>query len=86
MLSNRCRRWLSSYKRILVCLDSNHAHDHVLAERQAYAPLASKGSYCVAFDTVVEDMSEEVFPDRTWPPGYNPNAAVWDYLKDSSGI
>jgi len=69
------------YSRVLVYLDSNHTHDHVLAELQAYAPLASKGSYCVVFDTVVEDMPKEMFPDRPWGPGDNPKTAVWEYLK-----
>ena len=71
----------ASYSRVLVCLDSNHTHDHVLAELQAYAPLTSKGSYCVVFDTVVEDMPKEMFPDRPWGPGNNPKTAVWEYLK-----
>lgn len=70
-----------NYQRILVCLDSNHTHDHVLAELQAYAPLTSVGSYCVVFDTIVEDMPKELFPDRPWGPGDNPKTAVWDYLK-----
>lgn len=70
-----------NYSRVLVCLDSNHTHDHVLAELQAYAPLTSKGSYCVVFDTVVEDMPKEMFPDRPWGPGDNPKTAVWEYLK-----
>jgi cephalosporin hydroxylase len=69
------------YKRVLVCLDSNHTHAHVLAELQAYAPLTSVGSYCVVFDTVVEDMSADMFPDRPWGPGDNPKTAVWEYLK-----
>jgi cephalosporin hydroxylase len=69
------------YKRILVCLDSNHAHEHVLAELEAYASLASVGSYCVVFDTIVEDMPKEMFPDRPWGPGNNPKTAVWEYLK-----
>ena len=55
-----------NYKIILVCLDSNHTQDHVLAELEAYAPLVSVGSYCVVFDTVIEDMPKEMFPDRPW--------------------
>jgi len=69
------------YERILVCLDSNHTHAHVLAELQAYAPLTSVGSYCVVFDTIVEDMPAYMFPDRPWGPGDNPKTAVWEYLK-----
>ena len=70
-----------NYQRILVCLDSNHTHDHVLAELQAFAPLTTVGSYCVVFDTIVADMPKELFPDRPWGPGDNPKTAVWDYLK-----
>lgn len=71
----------SGYDRTLVCLDSNHTHEHVLAELEAYAPLTSMGSYCVVFDTVVEDLPKELFPDRPWGPGDNPKTAVWEYLK-----
>jgi cephalosporin hydroxylase len=71
----------SRYSRVLVCLDSNHTHDHVLAELEAYAPLVSIGSYCVVFDTVVEDLPSEMFPDRPWGPGDNPKTAVWSYLE-----
>ena len=71
----------ANYSRILVYLDSNHTHEHVLAELEAYAPLTSKGSYCVVFDTVVEDMPKDMFPDRPWGPGDNPKTAVWEYLK-----
>ncbi len=75
------RAFASNYSRVMVCLDSNHTHDHVLAELNAYAPLTSVGSYCVVFDTVVEDMPKELFPDRPWGPGDNPKTAVWEYLK-----
>ena len=71
----------ADHSRVLVCLDSNHTHDHVLAELQAYAPLTSVGSYCVVFDTIVEDIPAEMFPDRPWGPGNNPKTAVWEYLK-----
>lgn len=68
-------------KRILVCLDSNHTHDHALAELEAYARLTSVGSYCVVFDTLIEDMGEGAYPERSWGPGNNPKTAVWEYLK-----
>jgi cephalosporin hydroxylase len=71
-------------KRILVCLDSNHTHDHVLAELEAYAPLVTVGSYCVVMDTVIEDMPEGCFPDRPWGKGNNPKTSVWEYLKAHS--
>jgi len=68
-------------ERILVILDSNHTHEHVLAELNAYAELTTIGSYCVVFDTVVEDMPADFFPDRPWGPGDNPKTAVWEYVK-----
>ena len=69
-------------QRVLICLDSNHTHEHVLAELKAYAPLTSVNSYCIVFDTVIEDMPAELFPDRPWGPGNNPKTAVWAYLKE----
>ena len=66
---------------ILICLDSNHTHSHVLAELEAYAPLTSVGSYCVVFDTIIEDLPAGIFPDRPWGPGDNPKTAVQQFLK-----
>jgi cephalosporin hydroxylase len=71
----------ANYQRVLVCLDSNHTHEHVLEELRAYAPLVSNGSYCVVFDTIVEDLPKGLYPERTWGPGDNPKTAVWEYLK-----
>jgi cephalosporin hydroxylase len=68
-------------RRVVVCLDSNHTHAHVLAELEAYAGLTSVGSYCVVFDTIVEAMPAEQFPDRPWGPGNNPKTAVSAYLE-----
>jgi cephalosporin hydroxylase len=68
-------------RRVLVSLDSNHTHEHVLAELEAYAPLTSVGSYCVVFDTVIEDMPVTMFADRPWGPGNSPKTAVWEYLR-----
>lgn len=74
------------YNNILVCLDSNHTHEHVLEELRAYANLASVGSYCVVFDTMIEDVPASVFPDRPWGPGDNPKTAVHEYLKEESNF
>ena len=71
----------ANYSRVLVCLDSNHTHEHVFAELEAYAPLTSVGSYCVVFDTIIEDLPADMFQDRPWGPGDNPKTAVWEYLK-----
>ncbi|MBT9138990.1 MAG: Rhamnosyl O-methyltransferase [Syntrophomonadaceae bacterium] len=68
-------------KQILVLLDSMHTHDHVLKELQLYSPLVTKGSYLVVFDTIIEDMPEDFFPDRPWGKGNNPKTAVWEFLK-----
>ena len=71
----------AKYSRVLVCLDSNHTHEHVLAELNAYAALTSVGSYCCVFDSLIEDMPKELFLNRPWGPGNNPKTAVWQYLK-----
>ena len=70
----------AGYERIMVILDSNHTHDHVLAELHAYAPLVSQGSYCVVFDTVIEDLPAGMYPDRPWDVGNNPKTAVREFL------
>ena len=68
-------------KQILVALDSNHTHNHVLKELQCYSPLVTRGSYLVVFDTSIEDMPEGSFPDRPWDKGNNPKTAVWEFLR-----
>jgi cephalosporin hydroxylase len=66
---------------VLVLLDSNHTRDHVLAELEAYANLVTIGSYCVVFDTVIEDLPNDAFNDRPWGKGNNAKTAVWDFLR-----
>ena len=70
-----------NFNKIFVCLDSNHTHDHVLAELQAYAPLVKKGSYCVVFDTVIDDLPDTLCSDRPWGRGNNPKTAVKEFLE-----
>ncbi|MCR6629415.1 MAG: cephalosporin hydroxylase family protein [Magnetospirillum sp.] len=73
-------------KRVLVVLDSNHTHEHVADELAAYAPLVSIGSYCIVFDTVIEDMPEDAFPNRPWGRGNNPKTAVHEFLKNNDSF
>ena len=68
----------------MLLLDSNHTHEHVLGELDAYANLVSVGSYCVVFDTFVEDMPAGYFADRPWDKGNSPRTAVVEFLKDHS--
>src|SRR3990167_352985 len=79
------RRAAAGAERVLVILDSNHTHAHVLRELELYSPLVSPGSYCVIFDTVVEDMPADFFPDRPWGPGDNPKTAVHAFLNTEAG-
>ena len=77
----KVKDYAKEYDNVMLCLDSNHTHDHVLAELRAYAPLTSKGNYCVVFDTIVEDIPKSLCGNRPWGPGDNPKTAVWEYLK-----
>lgn len=71
-------------KSIMVCLDSNHTHEHVLAELNFYASFVTKGSYIVVFDTIVEDLPERYLPNRHWGIGNNPKTAVHEFLKNNA--
>jgi cephalosporin hydroxylase len=77
---DQVRQIAGGHERVLVLLDSNHTRAHVLAELEGYAPLVSVGSYCVVFDTVIEDLPAELFGDRPWAPGNSPKTAVREYL------
>ena len=78
---HQARSHADGYERVLVSLDSNHTHEHVLAELNVYADLVSIGSYCIVFDTVIEDLPAGSFPDRPWDAGNNPKTAVHEWLK-----
>ncbi|MCK5145247.1 cephalosporin hydroxylase family protein [bacterium] len=73
-----------NYDKILIFLDSNHTHDHVLSELMSYAPLTSVGSYCVVWDTGIEDLPQDFCSDRPWDKGNNPKTAVYEYLKSTN--
>lgn len=78
---DQVRQMAYGKQRVLVCLDSNHTHEHVLRELDLYSPLVTQGSYLVVFDTIIEDMPPGFFPDRPWDKGNNPKTAVGEFLK-----
>jgi cephalosporin hydroxylase len=80
-LLDKVKQRASGYEKILVCLDSDHSHAHVLSELEAYAPFVSKGSYCIVYDTGIEDLPDELFVGATCGKGNNPKTAVDEYLK-----
>jgi cephalosporin hydroxylase len=82
----KVKKEIAGKRKIMVVLDSNHTHDHVLAEMNLYGTLVSKGSYMVVFDTVVEDLPNEDVVDRPWGKGNNPKTAVWEYLKSNDSF
>jgi len=71
-------------KVVMVCLDSNHTHAHVLKELELYSSFVTPGSYLVAFDTVVEDLPADLYADRSWSVGDNPKTAVREFLASNS--
>ena len=77
----KARSYFDPSQRVVVSLDSNHTHEHVLAELNAYSDLVSIGSYCIVFDTAIEDLPAGSFPDRPWDVGNNPKTAVYQWLK-----
>jgi len=76
---NEVLEYSKDFQSIMVCLDSNHTHNHVLRELELYASLVSVNNYCIVWDTVVEDMPKSM--DRPWGKGNNPKTAVWEFLK-----
>ena len=81
---SQVKNYADSKNKVLVILDSNHAHDHVLAELRAYTPFVSMGSYCIVLDTLIEDIPDKSPIDRPWGLGNNPKTAVWEFLKKNN--
>ena len=81
---SRVKPFAEGRQAVMVCLDSNHTHEHVLAELNLYAPFVTPGSYIVVFDTIVEDLPERYLPNRFWSVGNNPKTAVHEFLKNNN--
>ncbi len=79
----KVKSFAKNKKKILVLLDSKHTHEHVLNELRLYSSLVSKGGYIIVFDTMVEDMPKNSFPDKPWGKENNPKTAVKEFLKEN---
>ncbi len=79
-IMSQVREHAARAKKVLIFLDSNHTHEHVLRELELYAPFVTSGSYIVAFDSIVEDLPAEASAGRPWSPGNSPKTAVHAYL------
>jgi len=80
---SRVREKVREQDVVLVVLDSNHTHEHVLAELEAYASMVTKGSYCVVQDTGIEDAPAEAFANRPFGRGNSPRTAVDVFLRQN---
>ncbi|MGO9139671.1 MAG: CmcI family methyltransferase [Syntrophales bacterium] len=68
-------------RKVMVILDSNHTHDHVMTELRLYSEFIGKGYYIVCSDTIIEFIPEQKHRPRPWYPGNNTQTAVLEFLK-----
>lgn len=85
IIVDEVRKVAAGKQMVMVCLDSNHTHEHVRRELDLYAPFVTVGSYLVVFDTIVEDMPAHMY-DRPWDKGNSPKTAVWEFLKQTDAF
>jgi cephalosporin hydroxylase len=71
-------------KEVLVNLDSDHTHKHVLKELEMYEQFVGPGQNLICGDTIVEDIPEQEHRKREWGPGNNPKTAMYEFLKSHS--
>lgn len=79
---SQVRDLVASGESTLVLLDSNHSRDHVLNELRAYAPLVSAGSYIVATDGIMQNLSGAPRSESDWEWN-NPQEAARLFLRES---
>jgi cephalosporin hydroxylase len=89
LITDKLRTRASQFNKVLVMLDSNHTHDHVLEELKLYSPMVSQGSYCIVMDSSIENLPEGYITNRPWGKGNNPKTALYAFLhsiKSGSGL
>ena len=82
----RVSAFLKGHDRALLILDSNHTHEHVLAELHSLAPLLPLGAYVLVADTLIEEFPQGHYRGRPWDRGNNPMTAVRQFLDETSNF
>ena len=81
---------VKKFKKVLVFLDSDHSHDHVLNELNMYSKFVSKNSYLICTDTIIDFMPKGFFlkdwqkgrrSERNFDKGNSPYTALKTFLK-----
>ena len=75
---DQVKNYVSQHKKIMVVLDSNHTHEHVLSELEIYSNFVTKDCFMLVLDTVIDDLN--IDPDRPWGPGSSPKSAVKEFM------
>jgi cephalosporin hydroxylase len=76
------RKSIGPGETVLVVLDSNHSYAHVMAELKAYSPLVTKGSYIVATDGIMKDLTDVPRGQKEWDKD-NPENAAADFARNN---
>ena len=79
---SQVKNHVSYHKKIMVVLDSNHTHEHVLSELEIYSKFVTKDCFMLILDTVIDDLN--IDPDRSWGPGSSPKSAVKEFMLKNS--
>ncbi len=80
------RSFLGEAERAVLILDSNHTHDHVLAELRLLAPLLPVGGFVLVADTLIEEFPPHYYANRPWDRGDNPATALAAFVDEQPGF
>lgn len=80
---DQVKKIVSQHNRIMVVLDSNHTHEHVLYELEIYSKFVTKDCFLLVLDTVIDDL--DIDPERPWGPGSSPKSAVKEFMIKNPG-
>lgn len=66
---------------VALFLDSNHAHEHVLAELRSLSQFVTRDQYVSVYATAIEWLPKKE-DGKPWGPGSNPHTAIKQFLSE----